>query len=83
MTHPVCIMCAVRISIYYVLWCDSGLPVRLALVGYCLCRRCQTCGQMGTHLKRRGQKQLKNENALSVGYAFPLGLSKLISCLFV
>ena len=58
----------VRISIYYVLWCDSGLPVRLAWVGYCLCRRCQTCcGQMGTHLKRRGQKQLKNENTLSVG----------------
>ena len=23
----------VRISIYYVLWCDSGLPVRLAFLG--------------------------------------------------
>ena len=60
----------VRISIYYVLWCDSGLPVRLAWVGYCLCRRCQTCGQMGTHLKRRGAKaidKMKYENTLSVG----------------
>ena len=61
----------VRISIYYVLWCDSGLPVRLALVGYCLCRRCQTCGQMGTHsFKKTWAKaidKMKNENTLSVG----------------